>query len=179
MISCWDVRSNRTALSSIVIRQKKAIKGLRLSSDGKHLIVVLHTGTVILCDAITMEVLAQYETKHPKKSNYEMSHAFGHVALCDEGSSIRVALPLGDNVEWISFSKGYRQEPRFLYSSTLIAHLSMVNACVYRNGSQQLYTAGSDNNVICWAPESEKNRLKLDAETVKKSLFMNDWSDDD
>ncbi|RCN47066.1 WD domain, G-beta repeat protein [Ancylostoma caninum] len=109
-----------------------------------------------------------------------MSNALEHFAISDEGSAVRVALPVGDDIHWVRFSKGLRQEPRVPSLSILSAHLSRVNACVYRHGSQQLYSAGADRNVLCWAPESERTRLHLEAETAKKFAVMNDdWSDDD
>ncbi|KAK6048651.1 hypothetical protein COOONC_13844 [Cooperia oncophora] len=108
-----------------------------------------------------------------------MSNALDHFAVSDEGSAIRVALPIGEDIVWIRFSKGFREESRVFHCSTLSGHLSRVNACVYRKGSQQLYSAGADRNVLCWAPESERNRLHLEAETAKATALSSDWSDDD
>uniref|UniRef100_A0A158PCW3 WD_REPEATS_REGION domain-containing protein n=1 Tax=Angiostrongylus cantonensis TaxID=6313 RepID=A0A158PCW3_ANGCA len=181
ILARWDIRSNRGALSSTVIKKGTGIRGMRLTSDGKHLVVVLCSGAVILYDAVTMELLAKYESRNLRKLSEKMLHALGQFAICDEGTSIRVALPTGDDIDWIRFSKvpGFRQEPRVIFCSTFSGHLSHVNACVYRIGSQQLYTAGSDRNVLCWAPESERHRLQLETETVKQSVLMNDWSDDD
>ncbi|KAK5976263.1 WD domain G-beta repeat protein [Trichostrongylus colubriformis] len=108
-----------------------------------------------------------------------MTTALDHFAISDEGSAIRVALPVGEDIEWIRFSKGIFEEPRVSHCSTLSGHLSRVNACAYRNGSQQLYSAGADRNILCWAPESERNRLHLETETAKTNARLSDWSDDD
>ncbi|KHJ95767.1 hypothetical protein OESDEN_04279 [Oesophagostomum dentatum] len=66
-----------------------------------------------------------------------MSNALDHFAIADEGTSVRVAVPVEDDIDWIRFSRAYHQEPQVSLISTLSAHLSRVNACVYRNGSQQ------------------------------------------
>ncbi|EYB89686.1 hypothetical protein Y032_0228g2847 [Ancylostoma ceylanicum] len=127
-----------------------------------------------------MEELATYGFRDRRKWTEKMSNALEHFAIADEGSAVRVALPVGDDIHWVRFSKGLRLEQQKVSYSTLSAHLSRVNACVYRYGSQQLYSAGADRNVLCWAPESERARLHLEAETTKKSAIMNDdWSDDD
>uniref|UniRef100_A0A0N4YJ64 WD_REPEATS_REGION domain-containing protein n=1 Tax=Nippostrongylus brasiliensis TaxID=27835 RepID=A0A0N4YJ64_NIPBR len=68
-------------------------------------------------------------------------------------------------------------DPRI--DATLTGHFSRVNACVYRPKYQQLYTAGADRNLLCWAPESERNRFHMEAETAVKKATMDDWSDDD
>ncbi|KAL6734939.1 hypothetical protein Aduo_005426 [Ancylostoma duodenale] len=180
IISIWDIRSNRRSLSSTVTRDNDSVRGIRMTSDGYYLVAVLYTGSVILYDAVTMEELANYGFRDRRKWTEKMSNALEHFAIADEGSAVRVALPVGDDIHWVRFSKGLRQEPRVAPVSTLSAHLSRVNACVYRHGSQQLYTAGADRNVLCWAPESERTRLHLEAETAKKFAVMNDdWSDDD
>lgn len=179
VIARWDVRSNRGALSSTTIKKGSGIAGIRLTSDGKHFVVVLCDGTVILYDAVTMDALEKYESRNMSRAYEKTLYALSHFAICDEGTSIRVALPTGDNIDWIRFSKGFRQEPPVSFCSILTGHLSHVNACVYRVGSQQLYTAGCDRNVLCWAPESERHRLQLKAETVKQSMLADDWSDDD
>ncbi|ETN73779.1 hypothetical protein NECAME_13431 [Necator americanus] len=141
---------------------------------------MLYTGTVIVYDAVTMEELGVYEFRTRRKWTEKMSNALENFTIVDEGSSVRVALPVGDDIDWIRFSKGFRQEARVSFISTLSAHLSRVNACVYRNGSQQLYSAGADRNVLCWAPQNDRRRLHLEAESTKKSIVTNDeWSDDD
>ncbi|CAJ0606942.1 unnamed protein product [Cylicocyclus nassatus] len=180
LLSVWDVRSNRSALASRLIRPGNSIRGIRVTSDGNHLILVFYNGEVILCDAVTMKELAMYQIHRHRQWTEKMSNALDHFAISDEGTSVRVALPVGDDIDWIRFSRGFREEQSVTLTSTLSAHLSRVNACVYRYGSQQLYTAGADRNVLCWAPECERKRLQLEAESVKVSAITNDdWSDDD
>ncbi|KAK6016331.1 hypothetical protein OSTOST_18185, partial [Ostertagia ostertagi] len=147
VVAVWDTRSNRTALSWKTLSKGNCIRAMRLTSDGAHLVMVLYSGTVILCDAVTMEQLGTYEFHDRRRWSEKMSNALDHFAICDEGSAIRVALPVGDDIEWIRFSK--------------------------------LYSAGADRNVLCWAPESERNRLHLEAETAKANALSSDWSDDD
>uniref|UniRef100_A0A7I5E6X0 WD_REPEATS_REGION domain-containing protein n=1 Tax=Haemonchus contortus TaxID=6289 RepID=A0A7I5E6X0_HAECO len=178
-IAVWDIRSNRSALLWKTLSKGNCIRAMRLTSDGAHVVMVLYSGTVMLYDSVTMERLGSFEFRDHRKWSEKMSNSLDQFAICDEGSSIRVALPVGEDIEWISFSKGFREEPRVSHCSTLSGHLSRVNACVHRNGSQQLYSAGADRNVLCWAPESERNRLHLEIETAKASAISSDWSDDD
>lgn len=178
-LSVYDIRSNRGALSTKTIKKDSCIRAIRLSSDGHHLVLVLYTGTVMLYDAVTMRRLGMYEFRDRRKWSEKMSNSLDQFAVADEGSFIRVALPVGEDIEWIRFSKDLSQECRGFLCSTLSGHLSRVNACVYRNESQQLYSAGADRNVLCWAPECERNRVHLEAETAKRIATTNDWSDDD
>ncbi|KAJ1358537.1 hypothetical protein KIN20_016981 [Parelaphostrongylus tenuis] len=136
VVARWDVRSNREALSSIDLKKGVGIAGMRLTSGGKHLVVVFANSAVVLFDAVTMDVLAEYKPPLPRRLRTTLC-PLGHFAICDEGTAIRVALPLKDDIDWIRFSKGFRQEPRVSICSTLSGHLSHVNACVYRVGSQQ------------------------------------------
>ncbi|PIO63973.1 WD domain, G-beta repeat protein, partial [Teladorsagia circumcincta] len=105
VVAVWDTSSNRTALLWKTISKGNCIRAMRLSSDGAHLVMVLYTGTVILCDAVTMERLGTYEFPDRRRWSEKMSNALDHFAISDEGSAIRVALPVGDDIEWIRFSK--------------------------------------------------------------------------
>ncbi|RCN28266.1 hypothetical protein ANCCAN_25991 [Ancylostoma caninum] len=93
---------------------------------------------MIFYDAVTMKELDNYGFRDRRKWTEKMSNALEHFAIADEGSAVRVALPVGDDIHWVRFSKGLRHESRVPSVSILSAHLSRVNACVYRHGSQQV-----------------------------------------
>ncbi|VDL83505.1 unnamed protein product [Nippostrongylus brasiliensis] len=165
VLKVWDIRSARDALLTKTIRRDDCIRAMRFTSDGLFVVMVLYTGVVLLYDAVTLKRLGTFEFQDRRKWSEKMSNALDQFDIADEGSHIRVA-DLTRN-----------SDPRI--DATLTGHFSRVNACVYRPKYQQLYTAGADRNLLCWAPESERNRFHMEAETAVKKATMDDWSDDD
>ncbi len=85
-------------------------------------------------------------------------------------------MPEEDDIEMVSFVGA----PNI---GTLRGHYSPVNACLYRRNFEELYSAGSDRNLLIWVPKTDQNEMFIHEQAGGKKnwekLMEDSWSDDD
>ncbi|XP_054712165.1 DNA excision repair protein ERCC-8-like [Uloborus diversus] len=187
-IFLWDIRSAKGHLSTF-----DQHNGVKVS--GKKDVVTAHNG-IVNCIRFTDDGL--YMMSYGTDSRIRLWDVatccntyvnFGLVANNHEFRQRGVAISCDSNPPTVFVPSSNYIYAYDLFTGlklrALVGHYSFVNSCAYRSTTHQLYTAGSDMNILLWTPDVERELLEDSAlgrpidRQRSSPIHSDNWSDDD
>jgi len=119
------------------------VNGMRFTSDGLHLVTYGTDDRIKLWNIHTgQNTLVNYgKIGNEGKKTVE----FGITHLCTPDL---IFMPNGTDIEMYDLFNGNKVD-------TLRGHYMRVNCCILHPHYQELYSGGSDRNILVWTPESD------------------------
>lgn len=172
-IFLWDIRNAKGSLLDFdqyngkppkntivngITSHNRAVTGLQFSPDGLNLVSCGLDNTVrVWCTRTGRNLNIDISVPNPGTRTTQF-------AVSEGCTPDLIFMPNGRSIDAYDISTGKRQY-------TLHGHFRQVNCCYYHPDYQELYTGGSDRNILVWTPKmgtSVSYMSKQKVKTVKK-----------
>ncbi|XP_071118181.1 DNA excision repair protein ERCC-8-like [Haliotis cracherodii] len=187
----WDVRAAKGHLMSLDQHNGEAassvansttahggrVNGLSFTHDGLFLVTFGTDNRLRLWNTYTgKNCMVNYGSiENDSKKNIQ-------IGLSQGGCPDVIFVPNDGNIDILDLHKGG-------YINTLRGHYNVVNCCLFNTNSHELFSGGSDRNILVWVPHTDSaydEHLKDDSKSIQNPSFVkriaataDTWSSDE